>query len=328
MNESGAARISTRRVLVTEFPNHFLPSGRARRAQDLVNYLQPSAVVSVGDKPGPPLSRMLRLCVFWHRASAYPATTLILAALSSPHLLLLPLLTPRSLGTWAVDLCDSLADSEEDTWFTRIRNLISRVLINQLHRRSRLRCVYYISPIDCQLDRAWLPKGLEIHVVEPTLAQELINLEIENRALTRVILPFDLRQESNRVMLHFLIEKFQGESVSFDLYGPVPPENKLETNFRFRGYAGTLTEIYGGGGIVAAFDDRARGIQNKVLEACLAGLPVVCSRESALRFKPLPTIHVVENLQGLESTIRALIGTLGPILDVRLRAAPLLENQI
>lgn len=206
-------------------------------------------------------------------------------ALNAPHMVWLSLMIKRH-GAVVVDLCDSLVLWEEAVSFGaqpffRVKVLLSKFLV----RRCSESVTYsYVTARDAAADELIVRSDKSITVVN-RIPDGLDNLNPYHGPPRRLVIAADLSSFQNIEAMVWFEDAISSKELEMlipvEVYGPDAPSRKLPDGVVYKGWATHLRDIYLGQTAVFAPTVRGAGLQNKYLEAVVAGRPVVIGMQPA-----------------------------------------------
>jgi glycosyl transferase family 1 len=219
------------------------------------------------------------------RRKANEFDLVVLQGINAPHMIWLSQRLERH-GAVILDLCDSLALwAQAYHWrvdaFVRFKIWLSGLLLRV--GRDGVTCSYTTAR-DAKADTL---AGLSTTpiVIANAYPPGLDDLEPYVGPPVRMVMAADLIAPQNLKALSWFWSAVRtGElelRIPLEIYGPVAPDDELPTGIAYMGWAPRLRDIYDGQTAVFAPTVWGAGIQNKYLEAVLAGRPVVVGRHAA-----------------------------------------------
>jgi hypothetical protein len=254
----------------------------------------------------------------------------VLQGINAPHMIWLSQRLKRH-GAVILDLCDSLALwAQAYHWreasFVRLKILLAGLLLRV--GRDGVTCSY-VTARDAQADTL---AGLSTTpiVIANMYPPGLDDLEPYVGPPVRIVMATDLSAPQNLKALSWFWSAVRtGElelAIPLEIYGPVAPEDELPKGITYMGWAPRLRDIYDGQTAVFAPTVWGAGIQNKYLEAVLAGRPVVVGRHAAESIPGYTGTLPFASRSELIAQLKALQGFAIPLNPGAVALAP--ESQI
>lgn len=210
---------------------------------------------------------------------------IVVHAMNAPHMIWFARAL-RQHDAVVLDMCDSLTLwSKAVTWrggpFFRLKNVIAKRLISS--GCDGMICSYATFR-DVQVEASLRPSQSSVAILN-SKPSGLDALAPFVGPPTRIVIPADVSAVQNLEALKWFEDAVWSGELQLDLpvelYGPVAPTRRLPLGVVYKGWAPRLRDIYDGQTAVFAPTVRAAGIQNKYLEAVIAGRPVVVGRQPA-----------------------------------------------